>query len=122
MCFSALHFLGKMASSGKFIPGSDAEAEDIFKYPFFDDDETKQFINNHGRIMFIVRGPPGTGKKTLTDLMLRNYSEGVVCSADHYFDRTFTASSRTKQSLKNSHDYCHKRFFPNIYHSLFFFS
>lgn len=96
-----------MASSAKFIPGSDADAEDIFKFPFFDDEETVQFIKNHGRIMFIVRGPPGTGKRTLTDMVLRYYSNGVCCSADDYFSKTFNSAVRTRESLKQSHDYCH---------------
>ena len=99
-----------MALSNKFVPGSTADSEDIFSYPFFNEEETKDFIKYHGRIMFIIRGPPGTGKKSLTDLIKKHFPSGIRCSADDYFSNTFHAPVRTKESLKESHKYCHQRY------------
>lgn len=98
-----------MATSKKFIPGSDATAEEIFTLPFLIDDESSEFIEKHKRIMFIIRGPPGTAKGSLTDLILRNFPTGVKCSADDYFSNTFNSRVRTKESLKEAHFYCHRK-------------
>lgn len=97
-----------MAVSKKFLPGSDAYAEDIFDFPFLEDTATIQYIQNHGKIMFIVRGPPGTGKNTLKQLIIQHY-KGIPCSADDYFTKTFNSAMRTRDSMKKSHEYCHRK-------------
>lgn len=99
-----------MAVSDKFVPGSVADSVEIFSYPFFNENESKEFIKDHGRIMFIIRGPPGTGKRSLTELIMKHFPSGTRCSADDYFSNTFNSSARTRESLKKSHFYCHRRY------------
>lgn len=99
-----------MAVSDKFIPGSVADSVEIFSYPFFNERESKEFIKDHGRIMFIIRGPPGTGKRSLTELIMKHFPSGTRCSADDYFSNTFNSSARTRESLIKSHSYCHRRY------------
>lgn len=98
-----------MATSDKFIPGSDADSVEIFVYPFFNEEESKDFVKKHGKVMFIIRGPPGTGKWSLTNLIMSHFPSGVRCSANDYFTDTFNLPVRTKESLKESHHYCHRR-------------
>ncbi|XP_035218164.1 2',3'-cyclic-nucleotide 3'-phosphodiesterase-like [Stegodyphus dumicola] len=93
----------------KYIPGSDADSEDIFQYPFTVESNTINFIENHGRIMFIVRGPPGTGKNTLSKMLTDRYASAVICCADDYFNDQFSRPVRNKESLAASHMYCKKK-------------
>ncbi|KFM72369.1 NEDD4-binding protein 2-like 1, partial [Stegodyphus mimosarum] len=93
----------------KYIPGSDADSEDIFQYPFTMESGTINFIKNHGHIMFIVRGPPGSGKNTLSKMLAECYASAVVCCADDYFNDQFSRPVRCKESLAASHKYCKKK-------------
>ncbi|XP_055951951.1 2',3'-cyclic-nucleotide 3'-phosphodiesterase-like [Argiope bruennichi] len=93
----------------KYVPGSDADSSDIFKFPYTIDRETIDFLREHGRIMFIIRGPPGTGKDSLSSMLADCYKNASVFSADSYFNDTFAKSKRDSSSLKKSHEFCQKK-------------
>lgn len=99
---------GKRESTeSKFIPGSLSESSEIFDFPFTDDDCTMDFLKDHGRIMFIIRGPPGTAKNSLSRMLTNQYTTATVCSADAYFGNTFSSFKREPQTLSKSHEFCH---------------
>ncbi|GFR16971.1 2',3'-cyclic-nucleotide 3'-phosphodiesterase [Trichonephila clavata] len=100
---------GPENAESKYVPGSDADSGDIFLFPFTIDEDTINFIKEHGRIMFIIRGPPGTGKDSLTNMLVDCYPESQIFSADTYFSNTFSKGNRDKGSLVASHDYCQKK-------------
>ncbi|GIY81473.1 2',3'-cyclic-nucleotide 3'-phosphodiesterase [Caerostris extrusa] len=92
----------------KYIPGSDAESSDIFKFPYTVDDNSINFIKKHGRIMFIIRGPRA-GKDSLTSMLVDCYETAFICSADTYFNNMFSKSKRDSGSLMRSHKYCQEK-------------
>ncbi|GFU74283.1 2',3'-cyclic-nucleotide 3'-phosphodiesterase [Trichonephila clavipes] len=96
-------------AESKYVPGSDVDSGDIFLFPFTTDEVSIKFIKEHGRIMFIIRGPPGTGKDSLTNMLVDCYSKSQIFSADSYFSNTFSRGSRDRGSLVASHDYCQKK-------------
>ena len=55
-------------------------------FPFLTDSETIQWIKKN-RVIFIMRGLPGSGKSTLVNAITEVYKmqDPVICSADHYF-------------------------------------
>ncbi|XP_023213201.1 uncharacterized protein LOC111615988 [Centruroides sculpturatus] len=102
--------------------GPDSEIEDnapaieTFDFVYLTNEETINYLNQHGRLAFVIRGPPGSGKKTLTDVITNKYPSAKVCSADSYFDTdessdTTPSSScnRTQMKLRKSHEWCEKR-------------
>ncbi|KAG8179406.1 hypothetical protein JTE90_026306 [Oedothorax gibbosus] len=91
----------------EFIPGSLSESSDIFDFPFMTDETTIDFLKDHGRIMFIIRGPPGTGKVSLSEMLIDQFPTATVCSADAYFENTFSTQKREREALRQSHEFCH---------------
>ncbi|GFY43829.1 uncharacterized protein TNIN_413071 [Trichonephila inaurata madagascariensis] len=59
--------------------------------------------------MFLIRGPPGTGKATLSEMINEKYPKAAFCCADDYFKNSFASPTRSKNSLKLSHDYCQNK-------------
>ena len=55
-------------------------------FPFLTDPETIQWIKKN-RVIFIMRGLPGSGKSTLVKAISEFYEmqDPVICSADNYF-------------------------------------
>ena len=53
---------------------------------FLTDPESVQWIKNN-RVIFIMRGLPGSGKSTLVKSITEVFNDQipVICSADHYF-------------------------------------
>ncbi|XP_054721121.1 2',3'-cyclic-nucleotide 3'-phosphodiesterase-like [Uloborus diversus] len=100
---------GNIGSKWKKYPlGSDVDKEEVFDFPYIVHEDTVSFIQEHGRIMFIIRGPPSTGKATLSDMILKKYPNSSYCCADRYFNRSFP-NERTRESIKESHEYCQKK-------------
>lgn len=89
-------------------PGSDIRFEDVFDFPCIRDDETIDYLSRHGRVMFFVRGQAGTGKHTLSSMIVEKYPHMKKCSADDYFSQPFTPSEKNSITLKKSHAYCHE--------------
>lgn len=93
----------------KFPLGCDASKEEIFDYPYLSDKDTISFVKDHGQVMFIIRGPNSTMKATLSEMIRVQYPSAKHCCADHYFTETFSSKSRTKDSLRLSHEFCQKK-------------
>lgn len=93
----------------KFPLGCDVDKEEIFDFPYLADETTISFLKNYGRIMFIIRGPNSTLKSYLSEMIMKHYPSSKLCCADHYFSQTFSPPTRTKETIKLSHDYCHKK-------------
>ena len=55
-------------------------------FPFLTDIETIQWLKKN-RVVFVMRGLPGSGKSTLVNAISKVYDgeTPVICSADHYF-------------------------------------
>ncbi|GFX38373.1 uncharacterized protein TNCV_2343491 [Trichonephila clavipes] len=64
--------------------------------------------------MFLIRGPPGTGKATLSEMINEKYPKAAFCCADDYFKNSFASPTRSKDSLKLSHEYCQNKIFQPI--------
>ncbi|GFS99258.1 uncharacterized protein NPIL_563531 [Nephila pilipes] len=93
----------------KFTLGSDVDPDVVFDYQFLINKETVSYIQEHGKFMFLIRGPPGTGKATLSEMITEKYPKAAFCCADDYFKNSFASPTRSKDSLKLSHDYCRKK-------------
>lgn len=93
----------------KFMLGSDVDKDLVFDFQFLLNEETVSFIQEHSKVMFLIRGPPSTGKATLSEMITEKYPKATFCCADHYFKNSFNSPSRTRESLKLSHDYCARK-------------
>ncbi|GIY30243.1 2',3'-cyclic-nucleotide 3'-phosphodiesterase [Caerostris extrusa] len=49
--------------------GSDVDKDVIFDFQFLLNKETVSYIEEHGKIMFLIRGPPSTCKSTLSEMI-----------------------------------------------------
>ena len=57
----------------------------LLNFPFLTDDSTIKHVGE-SKVMFIMRGLPGSGKSTIMKLIAEKYKTTVtVCSADDYF-------------------------------------
>ncbi|XP_023213130.1 NEDD4-binding protein 2-like 2 [Centruroides sculpturatus] len=90
------------------IPGSDAPPDRIFTFPFLRDSATVDYLKKHNRIMFIIRGPSGTGKETLSSMIASLYPESDVISAKLYYSLPL-AERRTRFNARKSHAWCRRR-------------
>ncbi|KAG8179405.1 hypothetical protein JTE90_026305 [Oedothorax gibbosus] len=93
----------------KYSLGSDVDKEVVFDFPFLLQEDTVSYIKNHGKVMFILRGPPSTGKATLSEMLTTTYPEAEFCCADSYFKNSFASPVRSKASIADSHVYCEKK-------------
>lgn len=53
-------------------------------FPFLHDWQTKKLIRR-SKVLFIIRGLPGSGKSTIVKAITNTYCSSMVCSADDYF-------------------------------------
>jgi predicted kinase len=53
-------------------------------FPFLCDPYTMRYVQK-SKVMFMMRGLPGSGKSTLVRAITNSYPSHVVCSADDYF-------------------------------------
>ena len=53
-------------------------------YPFLNDSTSRSLIWR-SKVLFIMRGLPGSGKSTIVRAIAQSYQRSVVCSADDYF-------------------------------------
>lgn len=97
------------AARKKFMLGSDVDKDVVFDHQFLINKETVSYIQEHAKVMFLIRGPPGTGKATLSEMITEKYPISSFCRADDYFKNSFASPARSKDSLKLSHDYCQKK-------------
>ena len=88
------------------IPSTDEAVKRL--YPFLSDKDTISYIRQ-SKILFLMRGPPGSGKSTVVRGLQSLYPDIVVSSADHFF---FTADGLYQfdhRNLSDAHEACRKR-------------
>ncbi|XP_067133975.1 2',3'-cyclic-nucleotide 3'-phosphodiesterase-like [Centruroides vittatus] len=95
-------------SRPKYVPIDNILPEKIFDFVYLTDKDTIEYLNNHGRIAFVIRGLPGTLKGSLRDLLFDAFKGSVACSAHDYFSLPF-APERDKNTLEKSHYWCKER-------------
>ena len=74
-------------------------------FPFLEDKKTIRWIKQN-RIIFIMRGLPGSGKSTLVKILSKVYKgqKPKVCSADHYFINESGDYEFNPAFLKDAHE------------------
>lgn len=95
-------------ASGKTVFTCDLDVLDVVDFPCLVDDETLEFLRSHGRIFFLSRGPPGTGKGTVASELHRLYPESRIYWSDKLFLSPM-APERTKETVKQSHELCQSK-------------
>ena len=53
-------------------------------YPFLQHQPTVEYVKQ-SRVMFVMRGLPGSGKSTVVKLLVETYPNSTCCSADDFF-------------------------------------
>ncbi|XP_064478024.1 2',3'-cyclic-nucleotide 3'-phosphodiesterase-like [Ornithodoros turicata] len=86
----------------------DKDYDEVFDFPYLKDETVKRFLNSHGRLFFLVRGLPGSGKGPLGDLLKKHYPQSELYWADSMFLGP-NAPVRTKVTLGKSHDVCRRK-------------
>lgn len=90
-------------------PNTDLCFEEVLNFPFLTDEKTRDYLNNHGRVMFIIRGPSGTRKHKMASMFLSKYPSSEVYCADDYFAEPFAPGIKSRENLKTSHHYCEEK-------------
>lgn len=91
----------------KFTPISTVPPEKIFDFVYLTDEKTIQYLNQHGRIVIMIRGPPGTRKEVLSDLICKIYPSSVICCAHDFFSTS--PKKRDRFSVRESHKWCEEK-------------
>lgn len=92
-------------SESKILFTDDIDVLDVVDFPCLVDDNTVEFLRSHGRILFLSRGPPGSGKGTVASRLHELYPGSRIYWADKMFLSPL-APPRTKETLKQSHELC----------------
>ena len=80
-------------------------------FPFLEDPCTVKWISQN-RIVFLMRGLPGSGKSFLMNAIIEVYnaSKPVICSADQYFYDENGIYRWDALRLKDAHEFCQTTF------------
>ncbi|XP_037082447.1 uncharacterized protein LOC119103101 [Pollicipes pollicipes] len=76
-------------------------------YPFLDDDETVDYLRT-SKVLFVMKGLPGSGKSHLAKRILQRYPDAVLCSADDFFMKDGRYEFERDQ-LPAAHEACQRR-------------
>ncbi|UYV67526.1 hypothetical protein LAZ67_5001117 [Cordylochernes scorpioides] len=88
----------------KRIPLSSKDRlEDITTFDFISKQETINFLNANGRIVFCIRGFPGSGKRHLREFMAKKYPDADIFSAKFY---PLFSDKEIQNNRKPSHIWC----------------
>ena len=77
-------------------------------YPFLSDENTISYICQ-SNVMFLMRGPPGSGKSTVVRRLKALYPDIIVCSADEFFLTTDGHYQWDRSQLSEAHQACQKK-------------
>ena len=74
-------------------------------FPFLEDEQTIQWIKKN-RIVFVMRGLPGSGKSTIVKAISKLYQDRspIICSADNFFISKSGDYSFNPLFLKDAHE------------------
>lgn len=107
-CFSCQLPASADGDGSKTLFTDDIDVLDVVDFPCLVDDDTVEFLRSHGRVFFLSRGPPGSGKGTVATRLHELYPGSRLYWADKMF-LTPLAPPRTKETLKQSHELCRKK-------------
>jgi len=74
-------------------------------YPFLSDKNTISHVRR-SKILFLMRGPPGSGKSTVVHRLQTLYPDVVVCSADNFFVTSDGSYQWDHRKLSDAHQAC----------------
>ncbi|KAA0194372.1 2' 3'-cyclic-nucleotide 3'-phosphodiesterase [Fasciolopsis buskii] len=79
-------------------------------FPFLTDDELATWIVK-GRFMFLMRGPPGSGKSFIAECIKTRFPTTKICSADEfwYLESNGEVYQYDVNRLSEAHEWCHQR-------------
>ena len=80
------------------------DIDDYLNFPFLTDTQIVKYISV-SRVMFVMRGLPGSGKSTIVKRLSQVYPGAVVCSADNYFISEEGVYEHDRSKLKDAHEY-----------------
>ena len=74
-------------------------------FPFIEDEKTVNWIKNN-RVVFVMRGLPGSGKSSIVKVLSKIYknNQPIMCSADTYFVNENGDYVWNKAFLKDAHE------------------
>ncbi len=83
----------------------EVKKREYLDFPFLTDEPSIEWIRRN-RVVFILRGLPGSGKSTLVNALTEIYHEEnpVVCSADHWFVDRHGIYRFDSSRLKDAHE------------------
>ena len=84
---------------------------DYLDFPFLSDPSTIQWIRRN-RIVFLMRGLPGSGKSFVVNAITELYNEckPVICTADQFFYDKNGIYRWDPMRLKDAHEFCQTTF------------
>lgn len=90
----------------KFVTNRSLQKKKRFaEFPFLRDSKSIRYIRR-SKVVFIMRGLPGSGKSFLATQITQRYRcSNIVCSADHYF-MLYGKYSHEQTKLGEAHKYC----------------
>ncbi|KAK8769136.1 hypothetical protein V5799_014399, partial [Amblyomma americanum] len=94
-----------MGDSGSVRAVNNTELLHHVDAPCIKVEKTQHFLRTHGRLLFLVRGPPGMGKGIVVDELEQLYPN----SRSYWSDKLFTspmAPERNKETMHKSHVLC----------------
>ena len=84
-------------------------SEQFLDFPFLVKADVVDLMTEF-KVMFILRGLPGSGKTTVAEALLQKYQEhAVVCSADHYRYNKHGDYVWSVDSLQETHNKCQRK-------------
>lgn len=82
--------------------GITAKMRKTNNFPFLSDEETVKYIAD-SKVMFILRGLPGSGKSLIAQLITEVYPNAISCSADDFFTRRDGSYRFDRRQLPSAH-------------------
>lgn len=84
------------------------DAQQQCQHPFLDNEESVEFLRAHGRVMFITRGLPGSGKAGVAETVKDIYPDCKIICADQLFSG-FGAVDKNWATTMQAHTLCQAR-------------
>lgn len=76
--------------------------------PCIQEEQTQCFLRTHGRLLLLVRGPPGSGKNIIVAELEELYPDSRAYWSDKLFSSPM-APQRNSVTIRESHDLCHSK-------------